>query len=130
MAHDEEIRLLRAWTPRVLRGALAASAALLALGLALLGATEPSSYVVRYRELQDGRLSGRHESLVHLVEEIARARPRALLVAGLLVLTLVPIGRVALAAIIFARQRDWLFVAMTTLVLLLLGVGVVLGHVG
>jgi uncharacterized membrane protein len=39
---------------------------------------------------------------------------------GLLLLIATPIARVALSAILFARQRDWLYVGITALVLALL----------
>jgi uncharacterized membrane protein len=39
---------------------------------------------------------------------------------GLLLLIATPIARVALSAILFARQRDWLYVGITLLVLALL----------
>jgi uncharacterized membrane protein len=44
----------------------------------------------------------------------------ALIELGLLLLIATPIARVALSVILFARQRDWLYVGITLLVLALL----------
>jgi len=43
-----------------------------------------------------------------------------LIEVGLLLLIATPIARVALSAVLFARQRDWLYVGITLLVLALL----------
>ncbi len=126
----EDDRLLRTWTPRILRGALVASAILLVAGLCVIAATEPHAYVASYRALEHARGStaaGRSSSVNH---QIANVPGDALLVTGLLVLTLVPIARVAFAALVFLRARDWVFFALTSLVLALLFLGVVLGRVG
>jgi uncharacterized membrane protein len=46
---------------------------------------------------------------------------------GLLLLIATPIARVALSTILFARQRDWLYVGITLLVLLLLAYSLLAG---
>jgi uncharacterized membrane protein len=46
---------------------------------------------------------------------------------GLLVLIATPIARVALSTILFARQRDWLYVGITLLVLALLAYSLLAG---
>ncbi|MGD0677596.1 MAG: DUF1634 domain-containing protein [Polyangiaceae bacterium] len=130
MATADEDRLLRVWTPRILRGALAASTVLLAVGLCVVAAKAPASYIAEYRALQQGRDSTPRENLSGLLGQLAHGQSRALLVAGLLMLTIVPIGRVAFTVVVFLRQRDWLFTALTALVLSLLVVGVVLGRIG
>jgi uncharacterized membrane protein len=43
---------------------------------------------------------------------------RALLTMGLLLLIATPITRVAVSAAIYARRRDWVFAALTAIVLL------------
>lgn len=45
---------------------------------------------------------------------------RSLIELGLLVLLATPVARVALSLVVFARQRDWLYVATTSLVLVVL----------
>ncbi len=49
---------------------------------------------------------------------------------GLLVLTLVPLGRVGFTFVLFLKDRDLAFTVLTATVLLLLVVGVLLGRVG
>jgi len=58
------------------------------------------------------------------------AHGRGLILAGLIVLVLTPVMRVVVAALVFARERDWLYVAFCVLVLGALAAGVGLGVVG
>jgi uncharacterized membrane protein len=51
---------------------------------------------------------------------VAPALSRALLVAGIFVLLLTPVARVVVSLIDFVLNRDWLFVALNTIVLCLL----------
>jgi uncharacterized membrane protein len=48
-----------------------------------------------------------------------------LMTVGLLILMATPVARVAASIAEYASERDWLFVALTTLVLLEIGAGVV-----
>jgi uncharacterized membrane protein len=50
---------------------------------------------------------------------------RALLTGGLLVLLATPASRVVVSAVVYVRSRDWLFVALTLVVLLELVASVV-----
>jgi len=122
--------VLYVWTPRILRTALACGAALLVAGLCVMGATDPGSYVAEYRALQNGGPAAHAIHVGQLLHQVAHGRGRALLVAGLLVLTLVPIGRVAFTVVVFALEHDWVFAGLTSLVLALLCVGVLLGQIG
>jgi uncharacterized membrane protein len=130
MAPRDDDRVLRLWTPRILRGALFTSVAFLIAGLVSIAVTAPASYVARYRDLRAGGAPAPAESPLQLLREAAHGQGRALLVAGLLVLTLVPIGRVAFAFAVFLHQRDWPFVVLTALVLAILCVGILLGRIG
>jgi uncharacterized membrane protein len=51
----------------------------------------------------------------------ARALSHAFLVAGIVVLVVTPVARVVVSLIDFILNRDWLFVALNTIVLCLLG---------
>ena len=51
---------------------------------------------------------------------VAPALSQALLVAGIFVLLLTPVARVVVSLIDFVLNRDWLFVALNTIVLCLL----------
>ena len=48
----------------------------------------------------------------------AEGAQRALLTSGLVLLMATPIARVAVSAFTYARRRDWLFAALTGIVLL------------
>jgi uncharacterized membrane protein len=126
----DEDRILRVWTPRVLRGALAASVILLVAGLCLIGATEPDSYVHRFRELGNAHAEVSSERPSELLRGAWSGPGRAIILCGLLMLTLVPIARVAFCMVVFLRTRDRTFAVLTGLVLALLCLGVFLGRVG
>jgi uncharacterized membrane protein len=127
--HEEDIELRR-WTPRVMRTTLFVAAALLIAGLAESTIASQAHYVARFRELQSGIGLRRPESIPQLLADAARGSGRALMTLGLMALTLIPIGRVALTFLIFLRQRDRLFVMMTGYVLAALILGAMLGRIG
>ena len=54
---------------------------------------------------------------------------RGLIQLGLLLLIATPIARVVFSVAGFARQRDWLYVAITLIVLTLLGYSLLAGSV-
>ena len=55
--------------------------------------------------------------------------PRRLITAGLITLLLTPVLRVLVAAVVFIRERDWLFALFCLVVLCSLVAGVTLGLV-
>lgn len=57
-------------------------------------------------------------------------RPYALITFGLLVLIAIPVMRVAVSIVAFARQRDWLYVGITAFVLAMLLLSFALGEAG
>lgn len=57
-------------------------------------------------------------------------KPYAIIALGLLVLISIPVLRVAVSVVAFARERDWLYVAITGFVLVVLAVSFVLGQAG
>jgi uncharacterized membrane protein len=126
----EEDRLLHDWTPRILRGALAASVILLVIGLCVIAATAPAGYAAEFQALRHGRAAHPPQGVAKTLREAWQGQGRAILLSGLLVLTLVPTGRVAFCLLVFLRERDWIFSTLTALVLGLLCVGVLLGRVG
>jgi uncharacterized membrane protein len=129
MTEQDEDRVLRIWTPIILRVSVLASAVLLLFGLVEMAFVAPASYVERFHEIQSrGRLAIQLDwgGLARLALE---GRPRAIMTVGLLVLTLVPLGRVGFTFVLFLKEKDWPFTALTATVLLLLVVGVLLGRV-
>ena len=129
MPKQEEDRILREWTPILLRSILIAAMILLVTGLILSYTFAPDYYVDRYHEVQQGHLMGR-EKFALLYGRIRAGNPHAVLTLGLFVLTLVPLARVAFCFILFIRERDYTYVALTAYVLAGLIVGVLVGSVG
>jgi uncharacterized membrane protein len=129
MPKQEEDRILRVWTPILLRTILIAAMVVLVAGLVMTYTFAPDYYVDRYRAVQQGNLIGK-EKFSLLFDRIRAGNPHAVLTIGLFVLTLVPLARVAFCFILFIRERDYTYVAFTAYVLAGLIVGVLVGSVG
>jgi uncharacterized membrane protein len=59
-------------------------------------------------------------SLTEIVRGASRWQGRSLIQLGVVLLVATPVARVVFSAFAFARQRDWLYVALTGIVLALL----------
>jgi len=129
MPKQEEDRILREWTPILLRSILIAAMILLVAGLILDYTFAPDYFVERYHAVQQGRLIGK-EKFGLLFDRIREGNPHAVLTIGLFTLTLVPLARVAFCFILFIKERDYTYVALTAYVLAGLIVGVLVGSVG
>lgn len=70
-----------------------------------------------------------HHNLGQVFRDALTLRGPALVMLGLLVLLATPVTRVVASIILFHRQRDTLYVVLTSIVLLLLGVSFLLGKV-
>ena len=101
----------------VLRIGVTAAALVVAFGgivfLARYGLERPSYHVFRG---EPGNLT----SIRGTATEAMRLSGRGIVQLGLLVLIATPIARVVLSVVVFFRQRDWLYVAITLAVLTLL----------
>jgi uncharacterized membrane protein len=129
MPKQEEDRILRVWTPILLRTILIVAMIVLIVGLVLTYTYAPDYYVQRYNAVQQGSLIGQ-EKISTLIDRIREGNPHAVLTIGLFVLTLVPLARVAFCFLLFIRERDYTFVIFTGYVLAGLIVGVLVGSVG
>jgi uncharacterized membrane protein len=69
-------------------------------------------------------------SLAGVFADLARGNPLAIILLGLLVLLATPFARVAVSIVAFALERDWRYVVITSLVLIILVVSFVLGRGG
>jgi len=98
----------------VLRGGVLVSVGVLLAGLTI-AALEGSGF--SFEVLEPGQLLG----------PLLRLQPAALLSLGVLILILTPVARVALSLLSFLRERDRRYVEITTIVLLNLLVGFLLG---
>jgi uncharacterized membrane protein len=67
---------------------------------------------------------------MELVERSVSDDAHSILTLGLLVLTLVPLGRLAFTLLLFIRERDVVYIAATAYVLTALIAGVMLGRIG
>ena len=114
---DDEDRILRHWTPIILRSILITAMAILAVGLILAATRSPGYYVGRFRLVQSGTTIDTEANWAGLTTGPAHGDPRAIMTLGLVVLTLVPIARVAFTFVLFLKERDAVFVAATAYVL-------------
>ncbi|MGA2409912.1 MAG: DUF1634 domain-containing protein [Candidatus Binataceae bacterium] len=125
-----EDRVLRTWTPVLLRTILIAASLIMLAGLIYTGIKEPAYYVERYRLVQANKASRQPEDWIQLIERTWRGDVHSTLTLGLLVLTLVPMGRVVFTLFLFIRERDVVYIAATAYVLAALIVGMTLGRIG
>lgn len=126
---SKEDQILREWTPLILRTLLLISATVLALGLIMIASSAPGYYVQRFHAAQHGR-SHISQEWSQLGEAASRGDPRSIMMIGLLVLTLVPLGRVAFTFILFLKEGDRIFAVATAYVLAALIAGILLGRIG
>jgi uncharacterized membrane protein len=126
---DQEEQILRLWTPLLLRSILAVSVFLLMMGLLLAVARPSGNYVKSFENARRGLLH-QQPSVPAILRHALRGDPEAVIVVGLMVLTLVPLARVLFCFLLFLRQRDFVYVLLTAYVLISLILGVVLGRIG
>jgi uncharacterized membrane protein len=127
---DSENRVLRVWTPVILRTILIVSVTVLVGGLMLSATRSPGYYASRYHSVREGKSLHVAQNWVGLAAGIAQGNPHDITTLGLVVLTLVPIARVAFTFVLFVKERDLIFVAATAYVLVGLVVGILLGRIG
>jgi uncharacterized membrane protein len=128
-AISKEDQILREWTPLILRTLLLISSTMLALGLIIMASSAPGYYVQRFHAAEHGRSHIRQE-WSQLGQAALRGDPHSIMMLGLLVLTLVPLGRVAFTFVLFVKEKDRIFALATAYVLAALVAGVMLGRIG
>ena len=118
---DEQFDIVLA---HVLRAGVLLSASIVACGgvvfLVRHGFETPSYHVFRGEPVPLRSVHG-------IVAEGLRLSGRGLIQLGLLLLIATPIARVVFSVAGFVRQRDWLYVAITLVVLALLGYSLLAG---
>jgi uncharacterized membrane protein len=127
---DDEERILRVWTPTILRTILVSAIAILLFGLVSIAWQSPGYYVEHFHQLQSESRFENRESVSSLASSALQGNPRSIMTIGLMVLTLVPLARVAFCFLLFVKERDGIYVIFTAYVLIGLVVGVVLGRIG
>lgn len=126
---SEEDRILRVWTPILLRTILIAAAVVLVIGLFLMATKAPGFYVERFHAVQAGHMHP-PESFSQIIPAALAGDPHSVMTLGLFILTLVPLARVAFCFALFLMERDYTYVAFTAYVLIGLVAGVLLGRIG
>jgi len=129
MQSADEDKILRVWTPIILRTVLIAAGIVLIVGLVLMAAT-PGEYVDHFRRVQENERIKDYGTFVDLLHRATHGNPRSIMTVGLMILTLVPLARVAFCLMFFVKDRNWAFVVFTAYVLTGLAVGVMLGRIG
>jgi uncharacterized membrane protein len=127
-AAENEDRILRFWTPILLRTILVVAAVILIFGLILM-TTKPDLYVRRFHAAQTHQFVGK-KSFPKLVAFAVHGDPHSIMTLGLYVLTLVPLARVAFSFLLFVKERDYAYIGFTAYVLTGLIVGMLLGRMG
>jgi len=124
-------RQMESLVRRVLQVGLLASMVLVLVGMLLFGAVHPSS-LTSSESLPALVESG--AKFPHTLDDVASAASdlsaEGIIAAGLLVLIATPVLRVALSVVGFAFQRDWVYVGLTVLVLLVLLGSFLVGKAG
>jgi uncharacterized membrane protein len=129
MAVNEEDRILRVWTPVLLRTILMVASVLLVVGLLMMATHSPGYYVERYQAVRMGHYHD-PETFVQLAQSAIHGDSHSIMTIGLFVLTLVPLGRVAFCFLLFIKEKDFAYVGFTAYVLAGLIAGVLLGRIG
>ncbi|SRR5579884_653611 len=129
MQAQDEDRILRVWTPVILRTVLIAAGIVLVIGLFAM-TTTPGEYVEHFRAVQAGMRVKDYGTLGDLLSRAWQGNPRSIMTVGLMILTLVPLARVAFCLLFFIKTRNKAFVVFTAYVLAGLVLGVMLGRVG
>lgn len=126
----EEDRILRTWTPLILRAVLLASSIVIVIGIAQSAFFAPGFFAARFHALRgSGQLHPR-QNLSELIAEMRRGDPHSTMTIGLYLLTLVPLVRVAFTFGLFLKERDFIYMTATAYVLAALVAGVMLGRIG
>ena len=129
MKSADEDKILRVWTPVILRTVLIAAGIVLIVGLFVMTET-PDVYVDHFRRVQENARIKDYGTFVDLLRRAWHGNPRSIMTVGLMILTLVPLARVAFCLVFFIKDRNWAFVVFTAYVLTGLAVGVMLGRIG
>lgn len=124
--HDRErlIRQVELVISQVLRGGVLLSAAIILIGVVWF------YWRAFVRHSEGFAISAFPHSLAAVGTGLGHGDPLAVIALGLLILLATPIVRVAVSIVAFAVERDWTFVAVTALVLVILIVSFLLGRGG
>ncbi len=120
---DRQLRQAELIISYVLRGGVLLSAGVILLGVILF-------YIHYTANPQSIDMQAYPHSLDAVVQGVTHGDPLAVIALGLLILLATPTLRVIISIGTFALERDWLYTAITALVLLILLVSFLLGSGG
>ena len=133
--HTEETLKIELFIARLLRWGVLLSFITVAIGIGMLILTGSTGYhavrlddlnsIVQYRMPPDFP-----NTLGDVLNGALALRPYAIIALGLVILIAIPVLRVAVSVIAFAVERDWLYVLVTSFVLLVLLLSFVIGETG
>lgn len=133
--HTEETLKIELFIARLLRWGVLISFITVAIGIGMLMLTGNTGYhavrlddlnsIVQYRMPPDFP-----NTLRDVLNGVLALRPYAIIALGLVILIAIPVLRVAVSVIAFAVERDWLYVLITSFVLLVLLLSFVIGETG
>lgn len=104
---------------RILKAGVLLSAAIILIGLLLYLITGQSGY----------ENDAYPTNPLLIVNGILSLKPYAIMLAGLFILILTPVLRVGVSVLVFVREKDYLYVVITTLVFSILVISFLLGKV-
>ena len=133
--HTEQTLHIELFIARLLRWGVLLSFVIVAMGLGIAVVTGNTGYhavrlddldsIVQYRMPPDFP-----NTLGDVLNGVLALRPYAIIALGLVILIAIPVLRVAVSVIAFAVERDWLYVLITSFVLLILLLSFVIGETG
>ncbi len=126
MSHEHEQRIEQSLSKLLTGGTTVAGLVLLA-GIVRLVLHAPAGVRPEYGQFSPAAERGK--GVVEILKSVWVLDAHALLLAGVLLLILTPMARVVFTLAAFAVRRDWLYVGMTTLVLVVLAYGLLGGNV-
>ncbi len=97
-------------------GVVIAAAVVIAGGAWLLANSKGRPPITHRFHAEPGELT----SMTGIVRSLPHARPEIVIQFGLLLLIATPVARVVFSLALFALERDWTYVALTTIVLAIL----------
>lgn len=122
-AHEDAFAHIEILLGKVLRIGVLTSAGIIILGLILFFARERGD--VSYDQALGKGLTIHSLSPGTIWDGLRRGSSRDVIFLGVLALILTPITRVAMTVWLFLHQRDWIFVACASFVLIVLVLGIV-----
>lgn len=116
----EELAAVELVVSRFLRAGVVLSAVVIGTGLLMFLITDSSGYP------DDVFPTG----LIEIVQGLMALKPYGIILTGLFLLILTPVLRVAVSLLVFWKQRDWMYMGITTVVLGILIISFFIGRAG